>query len=84
MERFPNPRPMPSSYPYPLSSVDLDKLNEILSTLPVQKIRRQRQRMDLFYSEILISANPDRGVSFLSVLRILAQYNIVKDETGLL
>jgi hypothetical protein len=40
--------------------------------------------MDLFYTEILMSADPDRGVSFLSVLRILAQYNIVKDETGLL
>lgn len=69
---------------YPSYGVDLEKLNELLSQLPVQKIRRQRQRMDLFYSEILISADPDRGISIVSVLRILAHYNILKDQTGLL
>ncbi|KAM5356340.1 hypothetical protein ACJ41O_002986 [Fusarium nematophilum] len=65
------------------SGIDLDKLNQRLARLDVEKVRRQRRRFKIFYEEVLVSADPDRGISFTSVLMILAHYNIISDNKSL-
>lgn len=66
-----------------VDGIDLDKLSERLQHIPVDEIRRRRERMNVFYHEILLSADPDRGVSFTSCLMILAHYNVINDNRSL-
>ncbi len=63
--------------------IDLDKLNLRLRTLPVDEIRKKRARMNLFYEEMMVSADPDRGISFTTCLMILAHYNVIEDSKSL-
>lgn len=63
--------------------IDLDKLNERLDHIPVEEIRRRRERMDVFYHEMLLSSDADRGISFTSCLMILAHYNVITDAKSL-
>ncbi|RSL68458.1 hypothetical protein CEP53_002571 [Fusarium sp. AF-6] len=65
------------------SGVDLDKLNQRLARLDVEKIRHKRRQFKTFYEEVLVTADPDRGISFTSVLMILAHYNIISDNKSL-
>jgi hypothetical protein len=66
-----------------VEGVDLDMLNERISTIPVAEIRQRRARMNIFHQEILVSADPDRGISFNSLLMILAHYNVINDTKSL-
>ena len=66
-----------------VDGVDLSKLAQRLDTIPVQEIRRRRARMNIFYEEILVSADVDRGISFTSCLMILAHYNVISDFKSL-
>lgn len=63
--------------------VDVAKLNERLDRLDVAKIRERRRRFNLFYEEVLVSADPDRGITFTGVLMILSHYNIINDSKSL-
>lgn len=63
--------------------VDLAKLNQCLAALPVEQIRRRRQRMNTFYEEVLVSSDPDRGIQFTSLLMILAHYKVINDNKSL-
>lgn len=63
--------------------IDLEVLNERLSQINVQKVQERRHRFNLFYEEVLVSADPDRGISFTSVLMILAHYNVINDSKSL-
>jgi len=65
------------------SEVDLVKLNRRLADLPVHEIRQRRQRMNTFYEEVLVSADPDRGVSFTTLLMILSHYKVINDNRSL-
>ncbi|CAJ0546434.1 Ff.00g099070.m01.CDS01 [Fusarium sp. VM40] len=65
------------------SGIDLDKLNARLRMIDGEKVRNQRRRYNTFYEEVLVSADPDRGISFTSVLMILAHYNIISDNKSL-
>ena len=69
-----------SSGPY---DIDLTKLNRRLAELPVEQIRRRRARMNTFYEEVLVSADPDRGISFNALLMILAHYKVINDNKSL-
>lgn len=66
-----------------IDGVDLDKLNARLRQIPIEQIRKRRARMNIFYEEILVSADPDRGISFTSCLMILAHYNVISDSKSL-
>ncbi|OJJ49743.1 hypothetical protein ASPZODRAFT_89183 [Penicilliopsis zonata CBS 506.65] len=66
-----------------VDGVDLDKLSEIVQRLPVETIRKRRQRLNIFYEEVLVSADPVRGISFHSCLMILAHYNVISDSKSL-
>lgn len=63
--------------------IDLDKLNNRLNSIPVKEIRKKRARMNVFYEEMMVTADPDRGISFTSCLMILAHYNVIEDTKSL-
>ncbi|CAH0000943.1 unnamed protein product [Clonostachys byssicola] len=65
------------------SNINLARLNERLALLDKEKIRERRRRFNMFYEEVLVSADPDRGVTFTGVLMILAHYNIINDSKSL-
>ena len=63
--------------------IDLHKLNRRLAELPIDQIRRRRARMNTFYEEVLVSSDPDKGISFTTLLMILAHYNVINDNKSL-
>lgn len=65
------------------TGVDLKKLARIINRIPVATIRERRQRLNSFYEEVLVSADPDRGISFHQCLMILAHYKIISDNKSL-
>ncbi|KAL5356927.1 Ion transport protein-domain-containing protein [Aspergillus floccosus] len=66
-----------------VDGVDLDKLSKILRSLPVEDIRARRQKLNAFYEEVLVTADPVRGISFHSCLMLLAHYNVISDSKSL-
>jgi hypothetical protein len=65
------------------TGVDLKKLNERLARIDVAKVRDRRRRFNIFFEEVMVSADPDKGISFTTVLMILAHYNIISDSKSL-
>ena len=63
--------------------IDLARLNQRLSTIDKDEIRRRRERLNIFSQEVLVSADPDRGIAFQSCLLILAHYNVINDTKSL-
>lgn len=63
--------------------IDLKALNERISQIDANRVRRDRARFNLFYEEVLVSADPDRGISFTTVLMVLAHYNVISDNKSL-
>lgn len=69
--------------PGTVHGIDLAELNRQLRMIDVHDVRRRRQRMEIFFQEILVSADKDRGVNFTSCLMILAHYNVISDSKAL-
>jgi hypothetical protein len=65
------------------SGVDLKALNERLSLIDPEKVRKARARHNIFFEEVMVSADVERGISFTSVLMILAHYNVISDNKSL-
>ncbi|KAL2020188.1 hypothetical protein VTK56DRAFT_8712 [Thermocarpiscus australiensis] len=65
------------------TGIDLKTLNERLSRIDVAKVRERRRRFNIFFEEVMVSADPERGISFTTVLMILAHYNIINDSKSL-
>ncbi|CAI7660877.1 unnamed protein product [Penicillium glandicola] len=65
------------------SGVDIEVLSRIISQIPVHSIRERRRRLNTFYEEVLVSADPDRGISFHQCLMILAHHNVISDSKSL-
>ena len=63
--------------------IDLVRLNNRLRTIDVAEIRRRRAKLDLFFHDIMVDANPDTGIGFTSCLIILAHYNVISDGKSL-
>ncbi|KAL2067362.1 hypothetical protein VTL71DRAFT_1787 [Oculimacula yallundae] len=66
-----------------VTGVNLRALNKRLSEIDVKAIQRSRTRYNLFYEEVMVSADVDRGISFTAVLMILAHYNVISDNKSL-
>ncbi|KAI9373064.1 Ion transport protein-domain-containing protein [Aspergillus egyptiacus] len=66
-----------------VDGVDLDKLARIIRNIPVNTIRERRQRLNEFYEEILVTADPSLGISFHTCLVTLAHYNVISDSKSL-
>lgn len=65
------------------AGIDIKALSRIIDTIPVNTIRERRQRLNAFYEEVLVSADPERGISFHQCLMILAHYNVITDSKSL-
>jgi hypothetical protein len=65
------------------TGVNLKALNKRLAQIDPQEVRRARARYNLFFEEVMVSADVDRGISFTSVLMILAHYNVISDNKSL-
>jgi hypothetical protein len=65
------------------ASVDLEALNKRLAAIDPREVRRARARYNLFYKEIIVSADVDRGISFTTILITLAHYNVISDNKSL-
>lgn len=63
--------------------IDLGRLNRRLSNLDIEKIRTRRRVFNVFFEEVLVAADPDRGIAFSDVLLILAHYKIINDSKSL-
>lgn len=66
-----------------LSSVNINSLNRRLDEIDVHAVRERRRKYNIFYEEVMVSADPDKGISFTTVLMILAHYNIINDSKSL-
>lgn len=65
------------------TGIDLKALNERITRIDAKKVRERRHRYNIFYQEVMVSADPDRGLSFTTVLMILAHYNVISDNKSL-
>ncbi|PKS07867.1 hypothetical protein jhhlp_006475 [Lomentospora prolificans] len=65
------------------TGIDLQKLNARLSYIDIPSVRERRRRFNIFFEEVMVSADPDKGISFTTVLMILAHYNIISDSKSL-
>ncbi len=66
-----------------IHGIDLNAMNAQLRSIDVADIRRRRDRMEIFFQEVMVSAHPDRGINFTSCLMILAHYNVISDSKSL-
>ncbi|KAF2088855.1 calcium channel-like protein subunit Cch1 [Saccharata proteae CBS 121410] len=74
---------LPVEGPREAPEIDLAKLNERLAQLPVDEIRKRRQRINKFYEEVLVGSDPDRGIGFTNLLITLAHYKVINDNKSL-
>jgi hypothetical protein len=76
---------MLSSYPDNQGNgeIDIRKLAQIIDRIPVETIRARRQLLNSFYEEVLVSADPERGIAFSACLMILAHYKVINDSKSL-
>ena len=65
------------------TGVNLKALNKRLAQIDPVEVRRSRARYNLFFEEVMVSADVDRGISFTAVLMILAHYNVISDNKSL-
>jgi hypothetical protein len=65
------------------SGVDLAALNKRIDMIDQDEVRKARARHNLFFEEVMVSADVDRGISFTAVLMILAHYNVISDNKSL-
>ncbi|KAF2722814.1 hypothetical protein K431DRAFT_283641 [Polychaeton citri CBS 116435] len=74
---------LPVDGPQESDELDLEKLNKRLAEIPVGEVRQRRARMNTFYEEVLVSADPTRGISFNALLMILAHYKVISASKSL-
>jgi hypothetical protein len=65
------------------TDVNLKALNKRLAQIDPVEVRRSRARYNLFFEEVMVSADLDRGIAFTTVLMILAHYNVISDNKSL-
>ena len=65
------------------SGINLKALNKRLAKIDAREVQRSRARYNLFFEEVMVSSDVDRGISFTTVLMILAHYNVISDNKSL-
>ena len=63
--------------------MDLAKLTERVNQIPVAEIQQRRARINVFFQEVMLTADPDRGIPFTAVLFLLTHYNVLTDSKSL-
>ena len=54
--------------------VSLQSLNDAVATIDAARVTRRRREFRLFYNEVTVAADPDRGIHRDLLLTILSQY----------
>jgi voltage-dependent calcium channel len=79
--------PQPGDPTKPLGKVvdgiDLGRLRERVNQIPIDEIQQRRSRINIFYQEVMLTADPDRGIPFTAVLFLLTHYNVITDSRSL-
>ena len=78
-----DPRGLEQNPPGVVGGVDIARLNERLQSINVREIRQRRKRMEMFYQEVMVSADPAKGISFTQCLLTLAHYKVITDSLSL-
>ncbi|KAJ2905370.1 calcium channel subunit cch1 [Zalerion maritima] len=65
------------------TGIDVEKLNKRIAEIDIVRVRERRRRFNIFFEEVMVAADPDKGISFTTVLMILAHYNIINDSKSL-
>jgi voltage-dependent calcium channel len=65
------------------TGIDLKALNERIARIDGKRVRERRRTYNIFYQEVMVSADPDRGIAFTTVLMILAHYKVISDNKSL-
>ncbi|KAI9844230.1 MAG: calcium channel protein [Sclerophora amabilis] len=66
-----------------VEGVDVRKLASRISQIPILEIRRRRQRLNVFYEDVMVSADADRGISFTAILMLLVHHKVISDNKHL-
>lgn len=76
--------PSPGTAQGPIvAGIDIDRLRTALSKLDGDEIKRRRKRFERIYQEACMVETPGKGISFTSLLMILAHYKLIDDEEAL-
>jgi voltage-dependent calcium channel len=62
------------------TGIDLKALNKRIAQIDGKKVRERRRIYNIFYQEIMVSADPDHGLAFTTVLMTLAHYKVINDN----
>ncbi|KAG9244812.1 BcCCH1, calcium channel protein [Calycina marina] len=65
------------------SGINIKALNKRLNQIDPKQVQRSRARYNMFFEEVMVSADVERGISFTTVLMILAHYNVISDNKSL-
>ncbi|KAI9758157.1 MAG: hypothetical protein M4579_003190, partial [Chaenotheca gracillima] len=66
-----------------VDGVDIRKLSQRIAQLPVNEIRRRRQQLNIFYEDVMVSADSERGISFTAILMLLVHHKVISDNKHL-
>lgn len=65
------------------SAVDVDKLNNVLAEIDQKEVRKRRGAFDRIYHEARSIEEPGLGISFTSMLMLLAHFKLIDYERAL-
>ena len=61
-------------------AVDVRQVEKQIAQIDYGRVRSYRQQFSRLYHDARISAEPGRGISFTSMLMLLAHYKLIDDE----
>lgn len=64
--------------------VDVRRVESQIAQIDYRRVREYRQVYTRLYNEARISVEPERGISFTSMLMMLSHYKLIDDEKALL
>ena len=65
-------------------AVDFRRIEAKIKTIDYDQVRKRRRVYTRLYHEARISEEPGRGISFTSMLMMLAHHKLIDDEKALL
>jgi hypothetical protein len=65
------------------TNIDIAALNTRLAGLPIYEIRFRRNRLNLFWEEIMSKADREKGIGFTDLLLALTHYKVINDNKSL-
>lgn len=63
--------------------LDTSTLARVLHTMDMSEIKRRRRVYNRLYHEAMLDSEGEKGISFTSMLLLLAHYRLIDDEKAL-